>query len=354
MSFEYPQYIFLVIIIWAVFVYLYRRQVKAFFDWVKDHWFYDRSKAHALSSVLYCVGLLLLGLALLDLRGPEKHITGQTVDQKTIILIDNSASMLVEDVRPNRFNKALLLAKHYIKRAVGQKISLVVFSDGTKRIIPFTEDVNLIDARLERLKSLNLARGGTSLSLAIQESLQFFVNESGEKAGNILIFTDAEETDGGIDVDIPTGVSVGVVGIGTARGGPVPIRDSKGIFRGNKKHKGKVVVSKLDEKFLKNLGEEVENFKYWIATSYSLPTDKIISFFSRIHEKKNEQNSFRVRPVLTEYLMIPGLILLGLSFLSSPEPSLFSFFSFLLPSLSLSSLESFLSFGSPPSPDSDS
>ena len=41
----------------------------------------------------------------------------------------------------------------------------------------------------------------------------------------------------------------GVVGIGTARGGPVPNRDSKGIFRGNKKFNGKLVISKLDEKF---------------------------------------------------------------------------------------------------------
>ena len=153
------------------------------------------------------------------------------------------------------------------------------------------------------------------MSLAIKESLQFFVNDSGEKSGNILIFTDAEETDGGIDIEVPDGVSVGVVGVGTARGGPVPIRDSKGVFRGNKKYQGKVVVSKLDENFLKKLGAKLSNFKYWVATSYSLPTEQILNFFSGVHEKKNEQNSFRVRPVLTEYLMIPGLILLGLSFL---------------------------------------
>ena len=71
---------------------------------------------------------------------------------KTIILVDSSASMLAEDVRPNRFKKALLLVKHYVKKAVGQQISLVVFSDNQKRIIPFTDDIDLINARLERLE----------------------------------------------------------------------------------------------------------------------------------------------------------------------------------------------------------
>lgn len=316
MSFEYSQYLILVIFLWIGFSYFYLKSTKGFFSWVKDHWFFKQSIQHKISTGLYCLGLLFLSLALLDFRGPEKIITSNTPDQRTIILIDSSASMLTEDIRPNRFNKALLLAKHYIKRAVGQKISIVVFSDGTKRIVPFTEDSNLVDARLERLKTLNLARGGTSLTLAIKESLQYFVSgDPDEAGGNILIFTDAEETDGGVEIKIPDNVSVGVVGIGTRKGKPVPKRDSKGIHRGNIKYKGKLVISKLDEDFLKNLGEQIKNYKYWVATSYSLPTAEILNFFSGIHKAKNQENSFRVKPVLANYLMIPGIICLMLSFL---------------------------------------
>lgn len=314
-KFEYSQYIFFVMIGWFLYVYLYGRFLSSFFKWVKDHWFYSRSFSHKISSLFYLAGLLLLSLALLDLRGPEKIITGSTTEQKTVILIDSSASMLVEDVRPNRFSKAILLAKHYIKRAVGQKISIVVFSDGSKRLVPFTEDINLLEARLDRLKNIDLARGGTSLTLAIKESLQYFVNSSAEMSGNILIFTDAEETDGGIDITIPKTVNIGVVGIGTAKGGPVPLRDANGVARGNKKFNGQVVISKLDDKFLKGLGAKIDNYKYWVATSYSLPTDEILNFFNNIHEQKNRESSFRVKPVLANFLMIPGVIFLIISFI---------------------------------------
>lgn len=315
MSFNYGQYFIVVLLGWILFLIFYLKNQKSFFAWVKDHWFYERSFTNKISSIFYITGILLLALALLDLRGEEKLVTGKQTDQKTIILIDSSASMLVEDVRPNRFERALVLAKHYIKRAAGQNISLVVFSDKAKRIVPFTEDNNLVSARLERLKNLNIGGGGTSLTLAIKESMQYFINNEGEVTGNILLFTDAEETDGGIDIEVPSTVSVAIVGVGTSTGGPIPLRNARGVSRGKKKHQGKVVISKLDENFIKSLGEKIENFRYWIATSYSLPTQEILNFFSRIHEQKNEENSFRVKPVLTSYLMIPGMILLMLSFL---------------------------------------
>lgn len=315
MSFGYGQYFIIVILAWALLVFLYQKRTKQFFLWVKEHWFFNRSKANRISSILYLLGILFLMLAVLDLRGPEEVVTGKTSDQKTIVLIDSSASMLAEDVRPNRYEKAIVLARHYIKRAVGQKISVMVFSDGTKRMVPFTQDVNLVDARLDVLKNENISRGGTSLSLAIKESLQYFINDKEDPQGNILIFTDAEETDGGIDFKVPKGISIGVVGIGTRKGAAVPNRDKNGVSRGNKTYEGKVIISKLDEPFLKKLGDKIEYYKYWVATSYSLPTSEILEFFSRSHNEKNENNSFRVRPVLANYLIVPGVIFLCLSFL---------------------------------------
>jgi Ca-activated chloride channel family protein len=292
-----------------------RRQEKAFFTWVKDHWFYDRSLSSKVGSLSFLLGVVLLMLALLDLRGPEEKIEGKVSDQKTILLIDSSMSMLAEDVRPNRFKKAVVLAKHFVKRAVGQQVSIVVFSDSAKQIMPFTNDIDLLEARLGALDNMNLSRGGTSLTLGIKESIQFFKNHTKNPSGNILIFTDAEETDGGIDAEIPEGISIGIVGVGTAKGAVIPMRTKNGAFVGNKRFKGKAVVTKLDEKFIKSLGEKIKEFRYWIATSYTLPTQEIIDFFTNLHNTKQSKNSFRIRPVLSNFLMIPGILLLLISFL---------------------------------------
>ncbi|MDP7321289.1 MAG: VWA domain-containing protein [Bacteriovoracaceae bacterium] len=335
MSFLHIEYFIPISVGLFIYAYFYLKHNKRFFSWVKDYWFYDRSVAHKISSWMYLLGLSLLMLALLDLRGPEKNINAKTVDQKTVILIDSSASMLAEDVRPNRFEKAILLVKHYLKRAVGQKISIIVFSDGQKKLVPFTDDYNIINARLDTLEELNLSRGGTGLSLAIQESVQYFKNTTDEVVGNILVFTDAEETDGGLNIDIPDDIAVGVVGVGTSKGATIPIRNKRGVFQGNKKHNGEVVISKLDNKFLESLGEKIKNYRYWVATSYSLPTDEIISFFKGTFQKNLSSNSFKIRPVYMHWLVIPGLILIGVSFLLGRRKTfimlsvlIFSFFSF--------------------------
>lgn len=315
MSFLYSQYLPVIILIVILLSVLIIKINKRFFCWVEDHWFLKRSMPHRFSTILYLLGCSLLLFALMDLRGPEELISGKTSDQKTVIMVDSSASMLAEDVRPNRFSKALLLVKHYVRKAVGQKISLLVFSDGHKKIVPFTDDYNLIDARIDTLKGLNLSRGGTGLRLALKESIQYLTTASGKKEGNILIFTDAEETDGGIELDIPDGVSVAIIGIGTSKGAPIPIRNNRGVFKGNKKHQGKVVITKLDNKFLDGLKNQIKNYRYWVATSYSLPTEEIISFFSNIHDAKDSENEFRIKPVLSSYLMIPGVLFIGLSFI---------------------------------------
>ncbi len=315
MKFNYLTYTPLIIIFIIIFTSIITRNNKRFFAWIEDHWFYKQSTKSKISQLFFMIGVSLLALSLLDLRGQEQRVIGKVSDQKTIILVDSSASMLAEDVRPNRFRKALLLMKHYVKKAVGQKIAISVFSDSHKTIVPFTDDYDLIEARINMLETLELERGGTGLSLAIQESIQYFKNTQENAMGNILIFTDGEETDSGIKLEIPEGISVAVVGVGTAKGGPIPIRNSRNEFMGNKKYNGELVVTKLDEKILKKLGDQVDNYKYWVAASYSLPTEQILDFFNRTFELKQSKNDFRVRPVLFHYITVPALILLGLSYL---------------------------------------
>ena len=343
MSFNQLNLLPLVIVGLVIFWLATLRAEKKYYQWVLDHWFFKQSLLSKVSSIFYFLGFTFLLLALLDLRGKEQRVTGKSVDQKTVVLIDASASMLAEDVRPNRFEKATLLAKHFIKKAVGHQVSVVVFSDGQKRIVPFTKDMDLVEARLNTLKELDLDRGGTGLSMALQESIQYFINSEQRPFGNILVITDAEETDGGLNLNVPDGISVAIVGVGTAKGAPIPIRNSRGVFRGNKKFKGETVISKLDETFLKKLGEKIKHFQYWVASSYSLPTEQILNFFSRSYKTKKSEDDFRIKPVLANYLLLPGVFMLILAFVMKNGKS------FAVAALLICSMDSFGN-NSPPEP----
>ncbi len=294
---------------------LYRRNFKQFFKWVEDHWFYKKKPRLTLSHGLYLLGFSLLVISLLDFQGKPEKLSAKIPEQKTIIMLDTSSSMLTEDVRPNRFEKAIFLARHFIKKAIGHQISIIVFSDSTKRLVPFTSDMELLDSRVEGLRSLNVNRGGTNLNLAISEAMQYLRTDKNEFSGNILLITDAEETEGGFKVSVPKEISFAAVGVGTVKGGNIPIRDRHGIFRGNKRFNGNEIVSKLDEVFLRKLGNTIVNYNYWIATSYSLPTEQILSFFNQSHKAKYSQGEVTIKDVYLEYVLIPAIVLLVFSYI---------------------------------------
>jgi Ca-activated chloride channel family protein len=317
MSFVYWSYFPLVLVFAIVGFFLLKRYEKKYFTWIEDHWFLKRSLISKLSSILKFSAIALLLLSVLDLRGREEKINSNIPDQRTIILIDKSLSMLVEDVRPNRFKKAIMMARHFVKRAAGHQVSIIVFSDTHKRVVPFTDDIDLLDSVLGGLNDLNIAKGGSELSVAIKESINYFSLNSDYKGGNLLVFTDGEEHNSLEGMTIPEEVNLAIVGVGTLKGGPIPLRRSDGSFSGYKKHNRKQVVSSLNETNIKNFVDKTRNSKYWVSLSYSLPTEEIMNFFRGRFKSKMASGEVRVRPVLVSRIVVPAIILLTISYLFS-------------------------------------
>lgn len=298
------------IFIFALMVYFFE---KKFFKLVRTYWFYKRSILSVLSSFLLVLGMGGLLFALLDVRGPEEKIKMPVPSDRTIILIDTSASMLAEDVKPSRLQKATLIAKHFARKAAGHQISVVAFAEIQKKIVPFTNDLDLIDSRLESVKGLRNHYGSSALSLALQESIQYFKEGGGKLAGNILVLTDGEETAGGINLKIPPEIHVALVGIGTTQGGRIPLDDANGFRFGYKKHRGQDVITKLNEDFFKVAATDISSAKYWLASSYSLPSDEILSFFNGEKVKGLNEQDMVIRPVLMEWIVVPAILLIILS-----------------------------------------
>ncbi len=317
MTFVYGNYLVGIIVFWIVLALFVFRGESRFFNFVNTYWFLKRRWRHFIGTGLWLFAVLGLLLSLMDWRGPEERIKTQVSEDKTIILIDTSASMLAEDVKPSRLQKGVMLAKHFIRRAPGQQMSVVAFAEVQRKIVPFTTDIDLLDARLDSLKNLRNHNGSSALTIALQESIQYF-KESGDDSGNIIIITDGEETAGGIDLKIPKDIRVALVGVGTTNGGRIPLDDSRGFRLGYKKFKGQDITTKLNPKYFETLQKSIPVSKTWILGSYSLPSDEIASFFKTEKSKSQKQQDMVVRPVKMELIVIPSLLLfiLGLIFRS--------------------------------------
>jgi Ca-activated chloride channel homolog len=312
----------LIIAILAITIFVYRYE-KIFFEWIKRYFFLDRSFENKVSSVFFILAISLLLISLLDFRGPATKHLADIPDQRTIIIIDSSASMLAEDVRPNRFQKSVLLARHFIKKAAGHQIAVVLFSDTQKRLVPFTDDIDLLDARVSGLAKIDIQNGGSNIRQAISESIQYFKAQDSnikEISGNILVFTDSESNSEKFSLKIPKTVNIAMIGVGTARGAPIPIRNKSGVFRGYKSHNGEKIISKLDESFLRSFGEMAESYKYWVSTSFSIPTEDILDFFRTQHKTKMSKGLVTSRPVYAKWILIPALLFYLLANLLNLRP----------------------------------
>jgi Ca-activated chloride channel family protein len=314
MNFERIQYLPLVIVAIAIVIIFFTNNYPKYNKLIKDYWFKVPRFKHYLSIGFYLLGLLTLLLALLDIRGEPIKMESPIPEQKTVIMIDNSLSMMAEDIRPNRLERAILFARHFSKKAIGHQISVLIFSDTHKKLVPFTSDHELIDSRLAGLKEMNITMGGTNLSLAINEALGYLKKEN-SITGNLLIISDAEENEIPAKLNIPDTVNVGFIGVGTEKGAAIPLRTKNGLFMSYKSHQGQEVKTRLDIKRISELANDIKNFKYWIISSYSLPTDEVIAYFDTLLVEQMASKEIVVKPVLGHHVIAIGLLMIGLSLL---------------------------------------
>jgi Ca-activated chloride channel family protein len=203
-------------------------------------------------TALWFLALLALIVALArPLWGTEVQVVAQRGVQVMVVL-DVSASMLAEDVKPNRLERAKLAIEEVMAQLVGHELGLVLFSGAAFVQFPLTSDTNTTRSFLRAAGPDSISRPGTALDEAIDVAVKGFPeNSAAERV--ILLLTDGE---GHHEGDVlaaaraaaEAGVTIHAIGFGSSAGEPIPIRDEDGDLIGYKKDaQGETVLSRLDE-----------------------------------------------------------------------------------------------------------
>ncbi|MEM9383009.1 MAG: VWA domain-containing protein, partial [Planctomycetota bacterium] len=140
-------------------------------------------------------------------------------------------SMLVEDVEPNRLERAKAEVGALLDVMRGERVALVAFAGQARDVAPLTPDLDTIRYFLQRLSPDDNRQGGTDLGAALRLSLDRFENASGANEAVVLV-TDGEDLTGeglaAAEAARDRGIRVHVLGMGTEGGGKVP--DGSGGF----------------------------------------------------------------------------------------------------------------------------
>lgn len=210
---------------------------------------------HTTKFVLYAFGLLFLIIGLANPQWGAKTVTAKAKGVDIFLALDISQSMLAEDVRPNRMERAKKFAQDFIKSRRVDQIGLIVFAGNAFLQMPLTTDKS---AALLFLKSADPSMApsqGTAIGEAIRTAEESFDEES-RHSKVLVVITDGENhDDDAINAAAnaeENGLRIFSVGVGTEEGGFFP--DINNNRRSYKKDKtGQPVRSKLNKNLVQDL-----------------------------------------------------------------------------------------------------
>ena len=204
--------------------------------------------------------LALIGL-ILGLVNPKIGTKMETIKREGIDIvfaIDVSKSMLAEDVAPNRLEKSKQIVSQIINQLGNDRIGIVAYAGSAFPVLPITTDYSVSKMFLQSMNTTMVSSQGTSLDEAIKLSSTYF--DKGNKTSKLLILiSDGEDhSEGATDAAAEAnknGMKIITIGVGTEKGGPIPIKQNGVVQSFKRDNNNEVVITKLNQESLKEIAK---------------------------------------------------------------------------------------------------
>ena len=174
---------------------------------------------------------------------------------ETIIALDVSNSMLAQDVEPSRLARSKMMIENLVDNFKDDKVGLIVFAGDAFVQLPITSDYVSAKMFLGDISPAMIATQGTDIARAIDMAAHSFTQQKGIGKA-IIVITDGENHEGGAveaaNAARKNGMRVYVLGVGSAKGSPIPIPGSGDYMKDNS---GSTVMSALNEDMCRQIAK---------------------------------------------------------------------------------------------------
>jgi len=264
-----------------------------------------------LKFILLMVSITFLTFALVDPQTGSKleKIKRKGID--LIIALDVSNSMLAEDLRPNRLERAKQAISRLIDQLEGDRIGIIIFAGKAYTQLPITTDYAAAKMFTSTININMIPTQGTAIADAVELAATSFGDTKHNRA--IIIITDGEDFQGGVleqtDAAVKKGITIYTIGMGLPEGAPIPVYN--GNFRtGYKKdQQGNVIMTKLDETLLQRIAS-LGNGMYIRASNSEAGLNKIFDDINKIEKTEIESKQYSDYEDRFQYFISLALILL--------------------------------------------
>ena len=271
-----------------------------------------KSSVSGLQTACIVVGLFLSLFAASRPQWGKSMEKTVTRARNVVIAIDVSRSMLAEDVRPNRLERAKADVADLIDSLEGDRCALVAFRRAGVAVCPLTTDHGYLRSALERMSPESAPRGETDLGSAIRTALAT-LDPAADDHNAIILISDGGDLRGealkNAEAARKRGIPIFTVGIGDPkRGATIPSEDGRGVV----KFDGKPVTVKLEEAALDAIAKASGGSYVPLATAGTAETTLGAIYRRRLRQialmEQNEEESRLGERY--QFFLIPGLALL--------------------------------------------
>jgi Ca-activated chloride channel family protein len=239
---------------------------------------------------VWCVSVLFLFVALARPQWGQSEEVVKTTGLDIMLVVDVSRSMMAEDVIPSRLKKTQHFIRRFLERAVGDRVGLVAFAGNSVLLSPLTTDLDYVGETADTLAIDSVTAQGTDIGAGLDTALRALQRGAEDNSGketqapvsrSIILISDGEDNENRIN-EIVAGLKkenlkVFVFGVGTEKGGPIPIRDPEGQTVGFKRNReGKTVVTEFNPKSLEKLATDADG-KFWRMTPSENELDDLMT-----------------------------------------------------------------------------
>jgi len=260
--------------------------------------------------------LLLLSYTFLviAIAGPQTGSKLEEIKRKGIdlmIALDVSNSMLAEDIKPDRLERAKQSISRLIDKLEGDRIGIVVFAGKAFMQLPITADYGAAKMFLSTINTNSITTQGTVIADALEMAGSTFGESKRNKA--IVIITDGEDHQGNVleqtEAAVKNGIRIYTIGMGSPEGAPIPIYNGN-IRTGYKKDReGTTILTRLDETLLQKMAS-IGNGIYVRASGSETGLQKIFEEINKIEKTEIESRQFSDYENRFQYFLALSLIFL--------------------------------------------
>lgn len=276
----------------------------------------DRSNFKStLKLIFFLLGLSFLILGLVNPKIGTKLETVKREGVDIVFALDVSKSMLAEDIAPNRLEKAKRIVSEIINQLASDRIGIIAYAGQAYPQLPITTDYGAAKMFLQSMNTDMLSSQGTAIDAAINLASTYY-DDSQQTNRVLFIVSDGEDhsessTTAAVENATQNGIRIFTIGVGKAKGAPIPIKRNGIVESLKKDNEGEVVITRLNETILSEIADR-GNGEYIDGSNTEEAVEYIKEELNRMDRTEFEAKQFAEYKDQFQWFLAAGFLFLFL------------------------------------------